>query len=371
MRRYDIDYLRVAAFGLLIFYHVGMFFVPWDFHIKNNVVYEGLIFPMLFLNQWRLALLFVISGMGTYFALSKRDGLQFAKERIKRLIIPLIVGMLFIVPPQIYVERLDKGQFQGNYFEYWPLEAFQGVYSDGNISWHHLWFILYLLIFSLVLLPVFIGLRNHSTSWIIRRLKNVAATPIGLYVFIIPLFLWRILLAPHFPQTNALVNDWYSLISYCTLFLSGFMLICIKDTFWKTVVNHRRKFLISGLLAFPLLLCLWYLIPDFPCKFQFSSLLRMINMWSWILVLIGYAARYLNKPGKVLTYCNEAVYPFYILHQTVMMILCYMFMDADIGFFVKFPLLVAGTFGVSWFIYEFGIRRYNVMRLLFGMKRNK
>src|SRR5690606_16631767 len=106
MRRYDLDWLRVIVFGLLIFYHVGMFFVPWGFHIKNNSIYDWLRYPMLFLNQWRLPILFVISGMGTYYALSKRSARQFALERINRLLLPLAVGMLFIVPPQIYIERI-------------------------------------------------------------------------------------------------------------------------------------------------------------------------------------------------------------------------------------------------------------------------
>ena len=108
MRRNDLDWLRVLVFALLIFYHVGMFFVPWGFHIKNNIIYDWLRYPMVFLNQWRLPILFVISGMGTYYALQKRTGLQFAFERIKRLLIPLIFGMLFIVPPQVYLEKLNK-----------------------------------------------------------------------------------------------------------------------------------------------------------------------------------------------------------------------------------------------------------------------
>ena len=370
MRRYDIDALRVIAFGLLIFYHVGMFFVPWWFHIKNNVVYEGLTYPMLFLNQWRLALLFVISGMGTCFALSKRSGWQFAKERVKRLFVPFVFGMLFIVPPQVYIERLDKGQFDGNYFfDYWPIEAFKGVYPEGNISWHHLWFILYLLIFSLLLIPVFLYLRKHTSAWILRKMRTLASAPVGLYVFIIPLFLWRIFLAPYYPQTNGLINDWFNLVNYCTLFLYGYLLISMKDVFWKTVVGNRFKFLLTGLIAFPLLLCVWHLLPDFPGRFYLSSFIQVINMWSWILALIGYAAFYLNKPNKVLAYCNEAVYPFYILHQSVMMVLCYYMMNVDMGLFLKLPLLMIGTFGGCWLIYEFGIRRYQPVRVLFGMKQ--
>ncbi|MDR2948474.1 MAG: acyltransferase family protein [Prevotella sp.] len=368
MRRYDIDNLRVIAFALLIFYHVGMFFVPWDFHIKNSIIYEGITFPMLFLNQWRLSLLFIISGMGTYYALMKRNSTQFAIERLKRLFIPFILGMIFIVPPQVYFERLDKGQFSGSYFDYWPKEAFAGIYPEGNISWHHLWFILYLLIFSLILIPAFIYIKKNPDMWMLRKLKMIISKAFGLYIFIIPLFLWGMLLAPHFPQTNGLINDWYNLVNYCTLFFFGYLLISLKDVFWDAVTKNRHIFLICGIIGFPLLMSLWYLIESFPLKDEIQTFVKMFNSWSWILTLIGYAAVYLNKPSKTLTYANEAVYPFYILHQTIIIALGYYLKDADMGFCPKFSIMVTGTFGISWFIYEFGIRRYSIIRPLFGMK---
>ncbi len=368
MRRYDIDSLRVIAFGLLIFYHVGMFFVPWWFHIKNLVVYEGLVYPMLFLNQWRLSLLFVISGIGTYYALSKRSGVQFAKERLKRLFIPFLFGMIFIVPPQVYIERLDQERFSGSYLDYWPTEALSGVYPEGNISWHHLWFILYLLIFSLILIPAFIYLRKHTEAWIIRKLKSLISKPFGLYVLIIPLYAWQLFLSPYFPQTNGLINDWYNLVNYCTLFFFGFLLMTLKEDFWKAVTNYRRIYLSCGIVAFLSLLLLWFIIPGFAGKDEFSALVKVINMWSWILTLIGYSAVYLNKPRKILASANEAVYPFYILHQTVILVLGYYLMNADLGFFAKFSIMSFGTFGICWIIYEFGIRRYSWVRPLFGMK---
>jgi Acyltransferase family. len=120
MRRYDIDSLRVIAFALLIFYHVGMFFVPWSFHIKNSVIYEGTVFPMLFLNQWRLALLFVISGMGTYYALTKRSAIQFANRASQKASNSTYRRYDLCRSPQVYFERLDKGQFSGSYFDFWP-----------------------------------------------------------------------------------------------------------------------------------------------------------------------------------------------------------------------------------------------------------
>ena len=213
MRRYDIDALRVIVFVLLIFYHVGEFFT-WDYHINNSITYEWLKYPMIFLNRWRLPLLFVISGMGTFFNISKRSGKNFVKERFVRLLVPLTVGILFIVPPQVYLERMDTGQFVGNYFEFYPSMAFVGIYPEGNFSWHHLWFLPYLLLFSLVLLPVFRYLLKHPQAWIIRQTKILAARRFGLFVLAIPLMFWYVFLKPNFPSTLALLGDWFNLINY-------------------------------------------------------------------------------------------------------------------------------------------------------------
>ncbi|MEM9895158.1 MAG: acyltransferase family protein, partial [Bacteroidota bacterium] len=133
IRRYDLDWLRVLVFCLLIFYHVGMFFVPWGWHIKNNEIHNWLRYPMLFLNQWRLPILFVISGMGTAYALSYRSAKQFIKERFIRLYIPLATGMLLIIPPQVYIERLVSGDVNETYLE-WMLAGrfFNGIYPEGN-----------------------------------------------------------------------------------------------------------------------------------------------------------------------------------------------------------------------------------------------
>jgi len=368
-RRYDIDTLRVIVFGLLIFYHVGMFFVPWDFHIKNSVTYVWLAYPMIFLNQWRLPLLFVISGMGTYFNISKRSGGGFAKERFVRLFIPLVVGIIFIVPPQVFIERLDAGQFPGNYLDFYPSMAFVGVYPEGNFSWHHLWFLPYLLLFSLVLIPAFRYLLKHPQAWIIRKTKNLATKKFGLFMLAIPLVFCYVFLMPRFPSTHALVNDWFNLINYGTLFFYGFLLMTIKDVLWKNITKNRRLYLITAIVSFALMLFLWIGVGNFPAKGELSDTVQAMNAWAWILTIIGYAATYLNKPSKTLTYANEAVYPFYILHQTVIIILGYYLKNVEMCLFAKFSIMAIGTLGITWLIYEFGIRRYIWIRPLFGMKR--
>jgi glucans biosynthesis protein C len=371
MRRYDLDWLRVLVFGLLIFYHVGMFFVPWGFHIKNNVIYDWLRWPMLFLNQWRLPILFVISGMGTYYALSKRTGGEFAAERIKRLLIPLVAGMLLVVPPQVYFERLAQGQFSGGYFAFWPSEAFRGVYPEGNLSWHHLWFLPYLLMYSLLLTPVLIYLRRHPVNGFIQWIRRRVASPYGIYLFIVPLYFIEALVEPFFPVTHALVDDWFTFINFLVLFFYGFLLISVKETFWHTVQRYRRSYLFAGLIGFTALLGIWLRLEDSTPVHFTEALVKVFNLWSWILAIFGYAATYLTRNSRFLAYSNEAVYPFYILHQTITIAAGYYLMNLDWNFWTKASLMVVATFAGSFVLYEFLIRRWKLLRPLFGLKIRK
>lgn len=371
IRRYDLDWLRVIVFGLLIFYHVGMFFVPWGWHIKNNVISSDLRWPMIFVNQWRLPILFVISGMGTAYALSFRSGGQFIWERVKRLFVPLVFGMLIIVPSQVYIEKLVNGAFVGSYWDFLMGSAFTtGPYPEGGISWHHLWFLPYLLIFSAMLTPVFLYFRNHPTNGILEGWrKRLSRNPFHLYWLVIPLYLCEALIEPFFEVTHNLYWDWFNFISSLTLFFFGFFLISIKESFWNAIDRIWKKSLVIGIVCFVAQGFIWVNFEDGVAVHFVEAALKVVNLWSWILVLFGLAATYLNKPSKILAYSNTAVYPFYILHQTVTVILGFLIMDSGWSLWIKFPLLVIGTFGISWLIYEFLIRRMPIIQPLFGVKR--
>lgn len=370
MRRYDLDWLRVIVFALLIFYHVGMFFVPWDFHIKNNVEYDWVTWPMLFLNQWRLPILFVISGMGTWYALGKRSGFQFAAERWKRLFIPLLFGMLFIIPPQVYVERLTQGEFSGGYFDFWPAIAFQGVYPEGNISWHHLWFLPYLLIYSLILIPFFLYIKKNPDNVFLRKFREWISIPgLSLLWLFLPFYFTYTVLREFFPVTHNLTNDWFTFVNYLFFFMTGFVLAGVGQPFWGMIEKHRKKFLIAGVICFSIFILMHQLIAHTVTMHFIRNAFKVVNVWIWILVCFGYAAKYLNKESKILRYANEAVYPFYILHQTVILIIAYYIIDLDWNLASKFSLLAAGTLVITWILYEVMVRRWSWMRPLFGMKR--
>ncbi len=367
IRRYDLDWLRVIVFALLIFYHVGMFFVPWGWHIKNETTYDWMRWPMLFLNQWRLPILFVISGMGTFYALSKRSVVAFSWERMKRLGIPLLFGMLFIIPPQVYFERLNTGEFVGTYGQYFTSIAFDGVYPKGNVSWHHLWFLPYLLIFSLLLAPVFIFMKKNKTKLVAWTSKQITK-PMKLYLFVIPLYLLESLLEPFFDITHALIDDWFNFASSLVLFIFGFLLIATGDAFWKALQQIKSKAIVIGTVAFLAQVFIWIYLEDGYIVHFTEALLKVVNIWSWILVLFALAAQYLNHKSSLLTYCNRAVYPFYILHQTITISIAYYLIDIDWSLGLKFTILTVGTFFLSWILYHVIILQIPLLHPFFGLK---
>lgn len=372
MRRYEIDAVRVFVFALLILYHVGMFFVSWDWHIKNNVIIEWLEYPMYFVNRWRLHILFVISGMGTFFALQKRSAGLFAWERIKRLFIPLLFGMLVIVPPQVYFERLDKGQFAGNYFEYWTSIAFVGEYPSGNLSWHHLWFLPYLLTFSLILIPLFIYLRNevatNTSNRFLDFITQLFTSKFKIFYFVIPLYLVECFLDPFFPVTHGFFGDYFTLANFFFYFLFGFLMMLKQEEFWENVKTNKNFYLKIGLFCISMLYIRIIFIQDGAVVHFTEAVFSVINTWAWILAIFGFAATYLQKSSKLLTYCNEAVYPFYILHQTITVGIGYYLIDLEWHFGIKFLIMVFGTFGIAFVIYALLIKPWQIPRLLFGMK---
>ncbi|MBT8254003.1 MAG: acyltransferase family protein [Flavobacteriaceae bacterium] len=364
VRRYDIDWIRVLVFDVLIIYHVGMFFVPWGWHIKNDIEVEWMRYPMVFVNQWRLPILFVVSGMGTCYAMSFRTGKVYIKERFKRLFIPLLTGILIMIPPQVYIERLVYGDTDLSFFNWFP-EFFKGIYPTGNFSWHHLWFLPYLLLMSLLATPLFLKWRRPENVFISKIRKTLNKSPFYLYLFTIPFFFIEAFLEPIFPVNHALVGDWYALTAYGLLFLCGFVLIAVGETFWENVNKIKVVALFIGVISFPSLF--WFWINKDPSVF--IPILKVVNVWSWMLVIFGYSAKYLNKESRIIKYRNKAVYPFYILHQTITIIIGFYLMSMPIHYGLKFVVMLVGTFGFSWLIYEFIIRRWQILWPLFGLKK--
>lgn len=369
-REYGLDWLRVLAFLLLILYHTGMIFVSWDFHIKNPETSRLLESLMLALNRWRLPLLFFISGCGIWYSLRRRGPWQFLSERTRRLFVPIVLGMLVIVPPQIYFERLTQGLRQ-SYWQWYPeVYRFQ-PYPGGSFSWHHLWFIVYIWIFSIVLLPVFFAFKSDAA----RRTIGVMASVIekhwfAIYLVNIPSLAVALTLGPHWPTTHNLIADWANLTSCAITLLWGF--VFASETRLLDVLTRRRKEFLGGLIlcyALTILFRETSLLLGFDVETRRVILTCLSSLFGLfgIFALIGYARQKLNFDHPLLRYLNEAVLPFYIVHQTIMIAIGYYVIQTPWNLWIKFAVVALGTFAGTWLSYEM-IRRTALTRFLFGVK---
>ena len=369
VRRYDIDWIRVIVFDILIFWHVGLYFVLWESHVdwdlplKNNVQVSWLSWPMLFVRQWRLPILFVISGIGTRFALSSRTAFQYIRERNIRLLLPLMAGVLLLVPPMVYLERKLQGAMEVSYWSFYP-GFFKGFYPEGNFSWHHLWFLAYLFLMSMIALPLFLYLRRSGRKVFAFLSRSIRKTPFSLYVLAIPLIIVQLTLENKYPLTMALVDDWYAFNYYLLCFISGFILASLGEQGWKAMMDIRCISLFLGLSASLVVLIMIHRGEN-PAWMQ---ILKPLNCWSWIMAIFGYASKYLNKNGVLLRYRNTAVYPFYIIHFTILVSLGYLIINHSMHYVWKMVIMLFGTYGISFILYEFFISRIKFLRPIFGLK---
>jgi glucan biosynthesis protein C len=366
-RRYDVDWLRVIAFAILIFYHVGMFFNHWEWHIKNNELSSTIEWPMRFSSQWRMSLLFMISGAGVYFALLNRKPKAFLNERFIRLFIPLLFGMFVIVPPQIFFERLTQGETY-SYLEFYKTVFQFQPYPKGSFSWHHLWYLVYIFVYSLLSLPLLLFLRRREN--LTRKWAKLLAKP--LWLIVIPV-IWHVLgsifLSQQFPTTHNLIKDWNEHFHDFTLFVTGFI-FCTQAAFWETLKRFRRLSLGIWLMLTSILYVVYW-IPDINMndwQWLIYDTIKTTNAWCILLSFFGYAYVYLQFSNRFLQYANEAVYPFYILHQTVIIFLAYPLIHSSLSITLKFTYLSITTFLVCWALYHFLIKRFNSLRLVFGLK---
>ena len=374
-RRYDVDALRVLAFALLILYHVGMFYVAdWDWHIKSTYTSVWLQEPMRFTNQWRMALLFVISGLATSFVVTRYAMGQLARRRLLRLGLPLIFGMAVVVAPQPYFEALDKGVIEPGFLAFWKdyltFQDFPGeAWGGENVivwTWNHLWYLPYVLLYTLVTLPLVYGIARDGKpgSALFQRLRG----PWLVCLPLIPLQLYGTFVFPHFPYINhGLTSDVYAHLMYGTLFFYG---ACMgrDEAFWSDLTRRRRPLLILGVLSYAALRAqsLWAGESPGPLLEQLATLNVYVNRWTWILILLAYAHRYLNTPRPWLRYATLAVFPWYVLHQSLTVVAGGVLAPLALGPVLE-PLLVLGiTVAGCAVIYEGVIRRIPGLGLLFG-----
>jgi glucans biosynthesis protein C len=364
-RRHDLDWLRITAVFLLVPYHSSRIFDTWEaFYVKNAATSAGLTAIRALLDPWGMPLLFVIAGAATWLALRRRSAARYLRERVLRLIVPLLVGIVVLVPPQAYLAWLGQGNhgsFGAFLGPYWAMRTGEPMGFTGGFTVGHLWFVIYLFVFSVVALPVFLLLRRPPGARAIRRLANVAAWPGGIFLLVIPFRLTEPLPGPTVGGLNP--------FAYLFLFVTGFVLLA-EPRFQEALDRSWRWALGLGVVALVALTATRVLRVEFAEGSWQSTArdsLQYFTTWTWVIGALGFGHRRLNRSRRWLPYLNAAAYPFYLLHQTVILLIGFVVIRWPIGTGPKFLVIALLATGATLGLYE-GARRWGVMRALLGAK---
>lgn len=370
-RLYFIDWIRVLAFGLLILFHCTMPFVTFGWEIKNEEHSILLSRIIIWLHQWRLPLLFFIAGVGANFSLSSRRPLSFLGERFVRLFIPLAFAMMFTIPFQVYFEWLQTGRISSSYVEFYPSVWEFVPYPDGSFTWSHLWFVVYLFVFTILLWPLFSILKTNVIQKGIKKLELIFANPSSIVALSGIFMFYYFQLYVKWPEQQNLIADWFNFVFSITLFFLGFLLSHFPS-FWQTCEKYRWYFFIPSAISMVILVAQYYWPLTLPKKqdnaLYLYGILDSIHIWLLIVSLLGFARKNLNFSNAFLRYTTPAVYPFYILHQTIIVATGYYVVQWPLPIAVKLIVLIILCFGTVYLLYEFLIKRFMLTRLLYGLK---
>jgi peptidoglycan/LPS O-acetylase OafA/YrhL len=379
-RRYDLDWIRVGAFFLLILYHVGMFYVPWDWHVKTPHPVEALEPFMLLTNPWRLTLLFLVSGAATRFMADKTAVGKLTGARVARLLPPLLFAMFVIVPPQSYYQVVEyiaahpgTALSVDNFWVRYATASGHWCSPDGCLitpTYNHMWFVAYLFIYTLGLaglLLVWRRLGEHIQAGAERILKGL-----GLLAWpILFLGLLRGTLYVRYGETHALVGDYYVHAVSLSAFLLGFGL-AKSEVLRERLIAARWPALALAIAAYAgWATFVWIYRGDTPIPPPGLKLaMRFVHAtdaWCAIVAILGFGAKHLNRGGAALRYLTLGVFPFYLVHQTLIVVMAHHLAKLNLPQPLEAAILIVLTFAGCFATYEI-VRRIPGVRILFGLK---
>jgi len=370
-RLHYIDWLRVLAMLSIFLFHNMRFFDFYPWHVNNPETSLGSSIFVSFFNQWMMPLFFILSGASVYYALRFRTAGGFIKERSLRILIPwILIGIFVIAPPQVYLERLSHGEFSGSFFQFYYPDYFDGIYGFGGnlaIIPMHLWYLVLLFLFSLIALPLLLPGKKEGKS-LISRMATSFQKPWALLLLFIPLGAVAILADVAGLDWTRQMGSW-DILSYLLFFIYGY-LIFSNTQIQAAIGRYRTAALIAALvlavtgLYIQYGIALTYNVPIWIGSRTFDGL----RAWCWIIAILGFGSRYLNFNNRFLGYGNEAVLPFYILHQTIILIIGFFVVQWSMGIAPKYFIIASTSFVAIMVIYELLVRRINILRFLFGMR---
>lgn len=379
-RIYYIDWLRILAILTVFFFHTSHFFDPIYWHVKNPQQSESVLLFLGFVNLWIMPLFFFLSGASGVFG-TRKPFLSFLKSKTLRLLVPYLMGVLLLIPPQKYVEALGNHKFSGGYFDF-----LQSYFSGGIINYpmgfdtlwigaisYHLWFLGHLFLISILFyhLMKYIDTKGEK---LMNRINQMISFTGGAVLLFIPVAIAGVLLKKHFPN----YTSWADFAKYALFFFLGFL--CTTNEGLKQSLLKSR----FVALAIGLILTVMY-FASFAVKestfgqlfqnnqvysfYAFQEAAGALVTWCWIIFIVATGMKYFNKDSKYRQALNEAVLPFYILHQTVLLLIGYVVVQWDWGNWGKFGFIAVSALFTISVIYMLVIKPFNLSRLIFGMNK--
>ena len=343
-RRYDIDWLRVIAIGLLLIYHIAIIYQPWAMFIafiRSEELWEGLWNPMTMLNVWRIPILFYVSGMGVYFALRKRNNWQLLAERSKRILIPFLFGIVAITPLHIFV-----------------FQKFYNLPLDYVPHTGHLWFLGNIFAYVLVLIPIYWLSKKVNTENLLKFTSKLFSHPLGLLLVNVPFVIETLIIQPK--PFSMYADTQHGFFLGLIAFLTGFLFMIVGKPFWNNLLKWRYLYLGIAAILFTIRFVLF--------NTEGPAYITVIESNAWIFAVFGFCHKYLNRPSKALSYLSKAAYPVYIIHMIMLYGAAYFILPLHWNPALSFVTITAMTFVGCFVVYEFVLRRIPILRPFFGLQ---
>ncbi|MCE7994748.1 MAG: acyltransferase family protein [Roseivirga sp.] len=375
-RLYYLDWLRVLAFGLLFLFHSWRPFDHFPWHIKNEEQTIAFDILTMFTHGWRMFLIFLVSGAGTWLAMRARKD-RFMMDRVKRLLVPFLFGILLIIPPQRFYEWIMFGGFTGDYLDFlstYPFSQLSANMGASLLLWFghlgtHIWYLPFLFVMTLLSLPLLKAIRERKVNF--TKLKKVMSTRLGIFILIIPMIIFRVALKPIFPE----YTDWADFFVYLWPFLYGFIFMADRE-FLDIIKKRMWLFLNVGVLASTTFIYMSslgeeyiqaYLFPEYNLLHVTTSIIAMIIALSWIMFFLALFARTMNFKHRLLIPANISILPIYVLHQSLIIVFGYYIVGTELNPWIKFLAIAFSAIPVSILLYKL-IQTNNLTRFLFGLK---
>ena len=371
-RQREIDLLRIVAMIAVFAVHAAEPFNPWDeWHVRSPERSKWLGELVLFLAPWVMPLFVLLAGASAWHSLGKRSPRGYLHERVTRLVIPLAAGVLLLVPPQVYLDRRQRGLFDGSFFEFYP-HFFDGVYPNGNFAWLHLWFLGALGALAVSTLPLFQWLRSVRGRRLMQSVAKACTAPGAILLLALPMIVVRVALWAAFPRSRPVVADWSNRTTLLAMFISGYVIAGAPGL--MRAVDRQWRISLGVAVAFSLAMFAWAWPGNLTERFEVPFSARYVLFWSayavggwaWSVALLGAARSARRYPSGLIERGRSLLNPFYVLHQTVIVAMAYYLVRGGVR-----PILTFGIVALGSFVATIGVclvvERFAVTRVLLGM----